>query len=60
MHPSRDVWWHDVVPNQRPFCPPVSMNAEDPLFMLYTSGRFVTLNEIIVQMLYYCICTNAL
>jgi len=25
-------------PRQRPFCPPVSVNAEDPLFLLYTSG----------------------
>ena len=23
---------------QRPYCPPVPVNAEDPLFLLYTSG----------------------
>ncbi|KAI8320272.1 acetyl-coenzyme A synthetase [Martensiomyces pterosporus] len=34
----RDVWWHEAVAAQRPYCPPVSVNAEDPLFLLYTSG----------------------
>ncbi|KAJ3253943.1 acetyl-CoA synthetase [Boothiomyces macroporosus] len=36
--PERDVWWHEVVDNQRPVCPPEMMKSEDPLFMLYTSG----------------------
>ncbi|KAJ2317714.1 acetyl-coenzyme A synthetase 2, partial [Coemansia sp. RSA 2681] len=34
----RDVWWHEAVAAQRPYCPPVPVNAEDPLFLLYTSG----------------------
>lgn len=34
----RDVWWHEAVATQRPYCPPVPVNAEDPLFLLYTSG----------------------
>ncbi|KAH6602738.1 hypothetical protein BASA61_000827 [Batrachochytrium salamandrivorans] len=34
----RDVWWHEVVPIQNPYCPPLPMNSEDPLFILYTSG----------------------
>ena len=34
----RDEWWHEVVPNARPYCPCEPMNSEDPLFMLYTSG----------------------
>ncbi|KAJ1728823.1 acetyl-coenzyme A synthetase 2 [Coemansia biformis] len=34
----RDVWWHEAVAAQRPYCPPVEVNAEDPLFLLYTSG----------------------
>jgi acetyl-CoA synthetase len=35
---GRDVWWHDIVPEQSADCPPEKMNAEDPLFILYTSG----------------------
>ncbi len=38
MTPDRDVWWHDLVPGQSAECPPESMNAEDLLFILYTSG----------------------
>lgn len=38
MEPERDVWWHDVVANERPYCPPEWMDSEDTLFMLYTSG----------------------
>ena len=38
MTDGRDVWWHDVVPGQSPDCPPESMDAEDLLFILYTSG----------------------
>ncbi|CAM4216778.1 acetate--CoA ligase [Pseudoalteromonas byunsanensis] len=35
---SHDVWWHDLVADVEPICPPTPMNAEDPLFILYTSG----------------------
>jgi len=38
MKEGRDVWAHDVLPNMRPYCPPVEMESEDLLFMLYTSG----------------------
>ena len=38
MKAGRDVWWHDQVVNQRPYCAPEPMHSEDPLFMLYTSG----------------------
>jgi len=38
MQEGRDVWWHDLVPAQSTDCPPESMNAEDLLFILYTSG----------------------
>ncbi len=37
-HAGRDVWWHDAVAAAAPTCPPEEMNAEDVLFMLYTSG----------------------
>jgi acetyl-CoA synthetase len=35
---SHDVWWHDLVADLPPECEPEPMNAEDPLFILYTSG----------------------
>lgn len=35
---GRDVWWHDVVPQQAKTCEAEEMDAEDPLFILYTSG----------------------
>ncbi|MGH8911589.1 MAG: acetate--CoA ligase, partial [Acidimicrobiia bacterium] len=38
MEDGRDVWWHDVVEGQETTCEPVSLNAEDPLYILYTSG----------------------
>ena len=34
----QDVWWDDVAPTVEATCPPEEMNAEDPLFILYTSG----------------------
>ncbi len=38
MKPNRDHWWHELVPQQSPECPPAAMDAEDLLFILYTSG----------------------
>jgi acetyl-CoA synthetase len=35
---GRDVWYHDACAAAAPDCPPVEMSAEDPLFILYTSG----------------------
>jgi acetyl-CoA synthetase len=35
---GRDVWWHDVVPQASSECEPERMNAEDVLYLLYTSG----------------------
>ena len=32
------MWWHDLVPTQSTDCPPERMDAEDLLFLLYTSG----------------------
>lgn len=37
-HNSRDVWYHDIVEPASEVFEPVEMNAEDPLFILYTSG----------------------
>jgi len=38
MVDGRDVWYHDVVDSASDDCPPEEMSAEDPLFILYTSG----------------------
>jgi acetyl-CoA synthetase len=38
MAEGRDLWWHDVVAGQEPHCPPETMDAEDLLYLLYTSG----------------------
>ncbi len=35
---SRDIWYHEVMASASPDCPPEEMDAEDPLFILYTSG----------------------
>ncbi|TDO09804.1 MULTISPECIES: acetate--CoA ligase [Halomonas] len=35
---GRDVWYDDIVPKQSTDCPAEQMGAEDPLFILYTSG----------------------
>ena len=35
---SRDIWWHEAMANADTACEPAVMNAEDPLFILYTSG----------------------
>jgi acetyl-CoA synthetase len=38
MTEDRDVWWHDLIAGQPDVCEPVNLNAEDPLYILYTSG----------------------
>jgi acetyl-CoA synthetase len=36
--PGRDLWYHDLIAEQTPECPAEPMEAEEPLYMLYTSG----------------------
>ena len=38
MKYGRDVWWHDAMAKVPLECEPEVMDAEDPLFLLYTSG----------------------
>ncbi len=38
MIPLRDHWWHEMREAVSADCPPEEMGAEDPLFILYTSG----------------------
>ena len=38
MKPGRDLWWDDLTRDQSTQCEPERMNAEDLLYLLYTSG----------------------
>ena len=38
FNPGMDHWYHDLVKDQSLECEPEIMDAEDPLFLLYTSG----------------------
>jgi acetyl-CoA synthetase len=35
---GRDLWWTELMARAAKDCPPEAMDAEDPLFILYTSG----------------------
>lgn len=38
FNPARNYWWHTLKQEVSNNCPPEIMDAEDPLFILYTSG----------------------
>jgi len=38
MVEGRDHWWHDIVERQEAHCPPVPVDSEHMLYLLYTSG----------------------
>ena len=38
MQQGRDHWWHDLVDEASADCPPEHLDAEHPLYILYTSG----------------------
>ncbi len=38
MTDGRDKWWHRLMRHAEQWCEPEVMDAEDPLFILYTSG----------------------
>jgi acetyl-CoA synthetase len=38
MVEGRDHWWHDLVERQSDHCPPVPVDSEHMLYLLYTSG----------------------
>ncbi len=38
MESGRDHWWHEVQPEMSGHCPAETMDSEDMLFILYTSG----------------------
>jgi acetyl-CoA synthetase len=35
---NRDLWWHELMSQASAICPAESMDSEDMLFLLYTSG----------------------
>jgi acetyl-CoA synthetase len=35
---AKDLWWHELMENTRPYCPPESVDSSHPLYILYTSG----------------------
>ena len=35
---ANDIWWHELTAGVADTCEPVMVNAEHPLFLLYTSG----------------------
>ena len=38
MTAGRDLWYHELMASASPNCPPEPMDAEDMLYILYTSG----------------------
>ena len=38
MQAGRDIWWHEAMAAAAPDCACEWMDAEDPLYILYTSG----------------------
>ena len=38
MNPPRDHWWHEVMAKASDECPAEPLDAEHPLYILYTSG----------------------
>src|SRR5262245_20446766 len=38
MQPGRDHWWHELMANASEECPAEALDAEHPLYILYTSG----------------------
>jgi acetyl-CoA synthetase len=38
MQAGRDHWWHELVDDQSEDCPPVAVDSEHMLYLLYTSG----------------------
>jgi acetyl-CoA synthetase len=38
MRAGRDLWWHELMASTDESCPPEHLDAEHPLYILYTSG----------------------
>ncbi len=57
MRETRDVFAQDLLKKARPYCAPVWMDSEDPLFILYTSG---STGYYILFLLYMCVIDGSL
>src|SRR5215203_3529014 len=42
MQEGRDVWWHEAMEAASPECEAVPLDAEHPLFILYSTGGYLT------------------
>jgi acetyl-CoA synthetase len=38
MEPGRDLWWHELMETAADECAAIALDAEHPLYLLYTSG----------------------
>ncbi|WP_298683083.1 acetate--CoA ligase, partial [uncultured Methanomethylovorans sp.] len=38
LYPERDLWWHELMEGESSVCEAEPMDAEDMLFLMYTSG----------------------
>ena len=47
---GRDAWWHEEVLKVPNYCPPEIMSSEDPLFILYVSRLFKSVDILLIRL----------